>query len=222
MGSVVVDGPGSIGSSGSLTTLVSVSVVDVVESAGSSGSLTVVGGMAGPAVVTDPEVEPSVDGGTLVLGVFGEVVLGTGELWSTAGSVGWPGTQVGEVPGEDGICTEDPGVSVDEDGAVEGRSALGGFELTDGGGSSSSTGGAVDGAGFTGVAGAWVPVGADAATVDRSPVAPVWSVSPCPMLGSGVVSTISVVVRWDVTPPTSGLPSFPAGLTLTLRASIAW
>lgn len=74
---VVVDS----GSSGSVTTVVvAANVVEVggSGSTGSRGSRTVVDGTAGPAVVTDPDVEPSVDGGRSDRSglALGDVVVG--------------------------------------------------------------------------------------------------------------------------------------------------
>lgn len=78
--SVLVDVVDS-GSSGSVTTVVvAATVVDVVGSGstGSRGSRTVVDGTAGPAVVTDPDVEPSVEGGRSDRSglALGDVVVG--------------------------------------------------------------------------------------------------------------------------------------------------
>lgn len=212
------------GSSGSVTTVVVTgTVVEVVGSGstGSRGSRTVVEGTAGPAVVTDPDVEPSVDGGWSDRSglATGDVVLGAVEAPGVVGPE-YVGIHVGEVPGDDGICSDDPEVSLESTVSVDGRSALGGSELTDGGGSSVS-GGAVGG-GVGAVAGVCVPVGADETTGSSSVESVTIAVDS--ITGSGSVSISAAVDRWVVTPPTSGPSSVEseAGPTLTSRASMAW
>lgn len=129
---------------------------------------------------------------------------------------------MGEVPGDDGICSDELDVSLGSTVSVEDRSALGGSELTVGGGSSVS-GGVVDGGAVDG-AGAWVPVGAEDETT-VSPSVESATIAVDSISGSsGSVSISAAVDRCVVTPPTSGPSSveLEAGPTLTSRASMAW
>lgn len=75
---VDVEGSGSTGSSGSVTTVVEAGTVVEVGSIGSKGSTTVVVGNAGPTVVTEPDVDPSVagDASERLGSAVGDVVLG--------------------------------------------------------------------------------------------------------------------------------------------------
>lgn len=91
---------------------------------------------------------------------------------------------MGDVPGDDGIWSDDSGAALAV--SIVDRSALGGSELTVGGGRASVDGGGEE------LAGAWVPVGADDSTGGGSSVAALMAVES--MSGTGRESTRAAVL----------------------------
>ncbi len=197
------------------------SIVDVVESIGSSGAVMVVSGAAGPAVVTEPDVDPSVVIGAvealwLAPEPVGKVVEGTAATPSGA-------DHVGGAPGDVGIDELAPTLRAEAEVLVSSRAMLGGEFDTEGSGCAAVLGAAV----VVGLVrtGERVPVGAESGTgsVSRASTASDDSggaVEPMVVLVSLVGPSV-LTVEIPSTDAGTPLPPVPKLISCS-RTSMAW